>query len=350
MTNFPEPLLFDTYMRPQIWGGDRLPRLLGMPPVGESSPGENPLSTKPIPFGEAWVLSTLPEHFSRVTSGTSRGETLAELWDHSRSELFGSDGASAEFPWLVKWLDCHDDLSLQVHPDDTAAQSMLGQSHGKSEAWVVVSVEPNARICTGLIPGVTRPQFESHLVAGTVDECLNSFEPRVGDCLSLPAGTVHTARGVLLAEIQQPSDTTFRLFDWDRLDRTGRPRPLHRELGLNVVDWQQGPIAPVIATPKRLAASGVVGEVLLETDWVRLERFTMSRTWTAMVTGELTAWMVLAGNAQLFDLANDTRHELPRGATVLIPAGVGEIEWSPMRNDENCTLLCISQPRDGRSR
>ncbi len=349
MTRFPEPLLFDSYLRPQIWGGDGLTRLLGMPPVGMSAPNEHPLSLKPIPFGEAWVLSTLPEHLSRVTRGSSRGETLAELWQRSRHELCGSDGASAEFPWLVKWLDCHGDLSLQVHPDDAAAQSMLGQSHGKSEAWVVVGVEPNARICTGLLQGVTRAQFESHLAAGTVDECLHSFEPRVGDCLSLPAGTVHTARGVLLAEIQQPSDVTFRLFDWDRLDGTGRPRPLHREPGLNVIDWQQGPIAPVVSQPKELAHSGVVGEVLLETGWVRLERFTMSRSWSA-VTGELTAWMVLAGNVQLFDLANDTRYELARGATVLIPAGLGAIEWSPLPNDESCTLLCIGYPRDGVSR
>ncbi len=291
------------------------------------------------------MLSTLPEHVSRVTTGDGCGETLPDVWYRSRHDTAECDAARAEFPWLVKWLDCHGALSLQVHPDDEAARSVLGQPHGKSEAWVVARVEPHARICTGLLADVTRADFESHLAAGSVEECLHSFEPRVGDCLSLPAGTVHTARGVLLAEIQQPSDATFRLFDWNRLDASGQPRPLHREWGLNAINWQQGPIAPIVPAPMTLDGVGVSGELLLETDWVRLERFTLKRPWTASLSGEMTAWMVLAGNAALLDLANDTRRELPIGSTVLIPAEVGAIEWSPSSVGQSCTLLSIGQTR-----
>ena len=345
MTKFNEPLLFDTYLRPQIWGGDGLARLLGKRSQNPSIPGEADRLTEPLLFGEAWELSTLPEHVSRVVSGPSHEKSLAEIWRQSSAAMPKSDGACGEFPWLVKWLDCHGGLSLQVHPDDEAARTLLGQSRGKSEAWIVVGVEPHARISTGLLDGVTREDFESHLATGTVEKRLHSFEPRVGDCLSLPAGTVHTARGVMLAEIQQPSDATFRLFDWNRRDPSGRSRPLHREWGLNAIDWQQGPVAPIVSTPLALVGEGISGEALLETDWVRLERFTVTRPWTTTRTGVLTVWMILAGNAVLLDVSNGTRYELSCGATVLIPGEVGSIEWSPSSADQSCTLLSIGQAR-----
>lgn len=345
MTKLNEPLLFDTYLRPQIWGGDGLARLLGKRPPNPSLLRKADRSAEPLLFGESWELSTLPEHVSRVVSGASHGKSLAEIWRQSSGAMPGSNGSRGEFPWLVKWLDCHGGLSLQVHPDDDAARTVLGQSRGKSEAWIVVGIEPHAHISTGLLDGVTREDFEAHLAAGMVEKCLHSFEPCVGDCLSLPAGTVHTARGVLLAEIQQPSDATFRLFDWNRRDASGQSRLLHLEWGLNAIDWQQGAIAPVVPAPMTLGSVGVSGELLLETDWVRLERFTVTRPWTTSFSRTLTAWMVLGGNAALHDRANDTRRELPMGATVLIPGEVGSIEWSPSSADQNCTLLAIGQAR-----
>lgn len=348
MTTLSEPLLFDAYLRPQIWGGDRLVRLLGNPPHPQHALAATSDAAKPPPYGEAWVLSTLPEHVSRVAVGPARGESLAQLWQHSRLEMTGDRPPETDYPWLIKWLDCHDDLSLQVHPDDAAARTFLGQSHGKSEAWIVTHVAPGARISTGLLDGVTRANFEQHLAAGTMESCLHTFEPHVGDCLSLPAGTVHTARGVVLAEIQQPSDATFRLFDWNRLDPTGHPRPLHRDWGLTVIDWQQGPIRPVVPSPIPSDHAGVAGERLLETNWVRLERFTLKQSMPGHRSGELTAWMVLDGGTTLFVQASGSRYELPRGSTVLIPAAVGPVEWSPATSDHSapyCSLLCISQPR-----
>ncbi len=333
VTSIHEPLLFETYLRPQIWGGDGLARHLG----------------KQIPehalIGEAWELSTLPEHISRVSAGPCCGESLANLWSRSCGELSGTAATGDEFPWLVKWLDCAGGLSLQVHPEDSIARSVLGLPHGKSEAWVIVHVEPGARVSIGLRDGVTRATFETHLANGTIDECLHTFEPRVGDCLSLPAGTVHTAHGVILAEVQQPSDATFRLFDWNRLDETGQSRPLQLERGLQAIDWQQGPIDPL--TPKSLDVRdpGVFGEALLSVPWVRLERYTIERSWTSPHVGELTVWMVIDGDAELLDPTNAKRRELPRGSTVLIPAAAGAVSWSPQTADSRCTLLCIREPR-----
>ncbi|MEK6262831.1 MAG: type I phosphomannose isomerase catalytic subunit [Planctomycetota bacterium] len=332
MTAIREPLLFDTYLRRQIWGGDGLARHLG----------------KRLPqhalIGEAWELSTLPEHISRVSAGPCCGELLTNLWSQSRGELSGAAAAADEFPWLVKWLDCAGGLSLQVHPGDGMARSVVGLPHGKCEAWVIVHVEPGACVSIGLRDGVPRETFETHLANGTIAECLHTFEPRVGDCLSLPAGTVHTARGVILAEVQQPSDATFRLFDWNRLDASGQSRPLQRERGLQAIDWQQGPIDPVAPKPLDVRGSGVFGEALLSTPWVRLERYTVERSWTSPHVGEMTVWMVLEGDAELFDPTNGKRREMPRGSTVLIPSAVGAVSWSPQTADLRCTLLCIREP------
>ena len=332
MTTLREPLLFDTYLRPQIWGGDGLARHLGkqMP--------EDAL------IGEAWELSTLAEHISRVSTGSSCGEALTNLWSQSRGELSGTATAADDFPWLVKWLDCSGRLSLQVHPDDNIARSVLGLPHGKCEAWVIVHVEPGARVSLGLRDGVTRAMFEAHLTSGTIGECLHTFEPHVGDCLSLPAGTVHTAHGVIVAEVQQPSDATFRLFDWNRLDSSGQSRPLHRERGLQAIDWQQGPIDPVAPKSLDVRDPGVVGEALLSARWGRLERYRIERSWTSPHLGEMTVWMVLEGDAALVDPLNAMRREIPRGSTVLIPAAAGAVSWSPQAADLRCTLLCIREP------
>ena len=332
MTSIREPLLFDIYPRPQIWGGDGLARHLG----------------KQLPehalIGEAWELSTLPEHISRVSTGPCYGESLANLWSCSRAELSGTAATGDEFPWLVKWLDCAGGLSLQVHPDASIAHSVLGLPHGKSEAWVIVHVEPGARVSIGLRDGVTLATFETHLANGTIDECLHTFEPHVGDCLSLPAGTVHTARGVIVAEVQQPSDATFRLFDWNRLDATGQSRPLQIERGLQAIDWQQGPIDPIAPKPLDVRDSGVIGEALLDSPWVRLERYAVEHSWMSPHVGAMTVWMVIDGDAELFDPTNAKRRELPRGSTVLIPAAAGAVNWSPQAASSRCTLLCIRGP------
>ena len=334
-TSHAEPLLFDTYLRPQIWGGGGLARHLGK---------QHPVDAL---IGEAWELSTLPHHISQVSTGPCRGESLKKLWSHSRNELSGRTATGGDFPWLVKWLDCAGALSLQVHPDDSFARSVLGLPHGKSEIWIVVHADPEARVSSGLRDGVTRAMFEAHLASGTIEECLHTFVPRAGDCLSLPAGTVHTARGVVLAEVQQSCDSTFRLFDWNRLDTSGRPRLLQRECGLHAIDWRQGPIDPVAPKSLDVREPGVFGEALLSSPWVRIERYTVDHSWTPPHFGEMTVWMVLEGDAELLDTTKWNRRELPRGSTVLIPAAAGAISWSPQSTDSCCTLLCIREPRIG---
>src|SRR5581483_9365793 len=173
------------------------------------------------------------------------GMTLRELLSVGRVELLGPWLARHDrFPLLLKYIDARESLSVQVHPNDELARSIAGAPRGKSEAWVVVHAEPGSRIYAGLNEGVDRARLERAVADGTVVECLHSFEAVVGDCIYLPAGTVHAlGAGVTVFEVQQTSDITYRLYDWDRVDaKTGRPRDLHIDTALACVDFARGPV------------------------------------------------------------------------------------------------------------
>lgn len=327
-----EPLSFTSFLRPQVWGGDSLRRNFGKSPCGAE------------PIGESWEISGLADHPSIVAEGTFAGRSLIELWTTRSQDLAGRVDHSPVFPLFVKWLDCRDLLSVQVHPNDDFARHVLGQVSGKSEAWVVVEAEPTARVYAGLRDGVTREDFVAHLSDGTVADCLHSFVPKVGDCISLPAGTIHSAGGgVVFAEVQQPSDMTFRLFDWNRLGLDGHPRPLHIEMALQSITWPQEPVSPAIPVP--LASEcGVFGESLLKTTTFELERYTVRNTWTQPHPGEMTIWMVLDGTAVLDGAGYSPHQILERGRTVLMPAAAHRTTWAAADTDTPCRLLCIRQP------
>lgn len=248
-----QPLRFATWFRPAAWGGHALDRFAGKRlPEGE-------------PIGESWEVSDHPLHRSVVATGPLRGTTLRALMASQSAELLGSDTERpSAFPWLIKLLDADGWLSVQVHPDAEAVRRLLPGEGPKSEAWLVLDARPEGRIYAGLLPGVGPVELCAALEAGRVAECLHRFVPRPGEVIYLPAGTVHAVGGgVLLAEVQQTSDATFRLYDWDRRDALGRPRPLHVEAGLASIDWRQGPVQPIPATAE--------GELL------RSPHFTLSR-------------------------------------------------------------------------
>lgn len=232
------PLRFTPFLRPMVWGGRRLAALLGQPLPTEE------------PHGEAWALSDHALHHSRVASGPLAGRTLREILDRERTTVLGPAAADqAVFPWLVKFLDANDWLSVQVHPDSKMVQRLLPGEGSKTEAWLVLDAVPGSRIDAGLLPGVGERELRAALAAGTVAECLHHFEPRPGDCVFLPAGTVHAVGGgVLMAEVQQTSDATFRLFDWNRRDAHGRSRQLHLDQALASIDWTRGPVHPIPVT------------------------------------------------------------------------------------------------------
>jgi mannose-6-phosphate isomerase len=248
-----QPLRFVPFLRPMVWGGSRLADVLGKPlPTAE-------------PHGESWEVSDHALHHSAVASGPHAGATLRQLMEHHAAALLGP-GRHEVFPWLVKFLDAADWLSVQVHPDEQAVRQLLPSEGSKTEAWFILDAAPGSRVYAGLRPGTDEARLRAALAAGTVTQYLHSFEPRPGDCVFLPAGTVHAVGGgVLMAEVQQTSDATFRLYDWDRKDARGQSRPLHVEESMASIHWARGPVTPVHAAGYRDLRAGRGGEATRQT-------------------------------------------------------------------------------------
>ena len=284
-------------------------------------------------YGESWEVSGHEVH----VSCTEQGERLTEVWGRLRE---GASELPESFPWLIKFLDCHELLSVQVHPNDALAAQLLGDERGKTEAWIILEVEETGRIYAGLKPGVDRQALEQHLQTGTVADCLHSFQPRPGDCLYLPAGTVHAVGGgVLMAEVQQSSDATFRLFDWNRLGSDGQPRPLHVREALTSIDWTAGPVSPVVPQPLASLPETVNGSQLVSCPYFVLRRYQLHDVWRMSPAGGFSVWMVLAGSVSLHITETNYLRTFQVGDTVLVPEFGQEVEWSAAGNAELLEVL-----------
>jgi mannose-6-phosphate isomerase len=210
---------------------------------------------------------------------------------------------------------------VQVHPDDTLALRLRPGELGKTEAWFVLSAEPGSRIYAGLQPGVGPEDFRRALTDGTAANLLHSFTPRAGDCVFLPAGTVHAlGGGIMLAEVQQNSDVTFRLFDWNRVDSQGKARQLHVEEGLEAIDWNRGPVLPLNVDP---AGTSDTMLALVQCRYFVLNFVRYHRPATLTGPNKLQVLVVLDGQAQM---GNDT---LNRGDVWLLPACLPEVPLEP---------------------
>jgi mannose-6-phosphate isomerase len=293
--------------------------------------------------GESWEVSDHPLHSSIVAEGPCVGRTLRSLLESDREALLGNRARAGHglFPWLVKYLDAHDWLSVQVHPDDEQAGRLWPGEGGKTEAWFVLDAAPGGRIFAGLQPGVDEAVLRSALTAGNVTECLHSFTPRRGDCVFLPAGTVHAVgAGVLLAELQQSSDATFRLFDWDRRDRQGKSRPLHIEESLACINWQQGAISPLhVAEFENVTAewaqAPTVVRPLIDCRFFELAYRQDTQPFVLGGDGRMRVCQVIAGSGRLGDCA------LLLGQTWLLPAALDALACTP---DSRLALLIGTLP------
>lgn len=186
-------------------------------------------------LGESWELVDLEEQQSRVARGPHEGKTLGEVW---RAGLLGGS-ATGQFPLLVKWIDTRQKLSVQVHPDEEACRK-LGKGLPKSEAWYIAEVDASSVLMIGHYPGLDVATLRQAATGGTIAKWLYEVRPRVGDMIAVPAGTLHcVGPGLLILEVQQPSDTTFRVFDWGRTDAEGRPRDLHVDEACTAVHFHR---------------------------------------------------------------------------------------------------------------
>ncbi len=222
------PLRFKPRLKERIWGGESLAAKCGK----RSAKGKR--------YGESWEISGVAGDLSVVSSGMFKGNDLQEMVEIYMGDLVGEkvyDKFGIEFPLLVKHIDTAALLSIQVHPDDRLAAERHN-SYGKTEVWYVTECEPGASLYLGLKSGVTRAQYLDAVVAGTLPELLQKYEVHAGDAFFIPAGTIHAiGKGIKVVEIQQTSDITYRIFDWNRVDDNGRPRQLHTALAIDAIDF-----------------------------------------------------------------------------------------------------------------
>lgn len=304
------PLRFRPILRHYLWGGRRLAELLNKD-LGEFATA-----------AESWEICARGEDQSVVLHGPLAGFTLADLISRYSEALVGNEFAGRRFPFLLKFLDAAEPLSVQVHPDDATAARADPPDSGKTEAWVVVSAAAGSTIYAGLKPGVDRTALNKALDAGCVHELLHSFRPQRGDCIVIPAGTVHAlGPGLVVYELQQSSDITYRLFDWCRLGPDGRPRPLHIEQALEVIDFSRGPIAPIRLTP----ISDGRRQRLAQCPYFTLDRISAEFGQTVALGGDMRMHLiaVISGAAQSSEIPGPS--PLKAGDTFLIPAVVGPI-------------------------
>jgi mannose-6-phosphate isomerase len=294
-------------------------------------------------FGESWEVSDHPSHRSRVARANGN-VTLNDLMKSHRNPLLGPAAAAySTFPWLIKFLDANDWLSVQVHPDEEAVPRLWPGEGSKTEAWFVLDAAPESRIYAGLLPGVDEKRVRQALADGTVADCLHQFHPRPGDCLFLRAGTVHAVGGgVLMAEVQQTSDATFRLFDWNRKDAAGQSRKLHVEEAIASIHWDIGPVRPVRADgyPGPGGTSGKsVRQELVRCRYFELEYVRQNEPFSLGGAGRLQAVVALHGRSVLH--TPDGPEPFAAGDTAVFPASHAASECTPQGS---CGFLVATLP------
>jgi len=305
------PIIFEPIFKPRIWGGRRLSTLLN----------------KHLPenqtIGESWEVVDLEDEQSVVAQGPGRGKTLRELVERWGVDLLGGAGLfDARFPLLIKFLDAREALSVQVHPDEAAAQRWGGRVRVKHEAWYVIDASPDAVIYRGLREGVDAVALRKAVEEDQIESVLNRIPARRGHCYYLPSGTVHAlGGGVTVAEVQTPSDVTYRLYDWKRIDpATGRPRELQIEEALACVSY--GPSSGE-ETPQHSAS--VWASV---TSLTRCASFVIERVRVvdgvemAIPHAEMVIWIVLEGRGTIACDGLTEPLSFGVGDAVVIPAGL----------------------------
>jgi mannose-6-phosphate isomerase len=304
----PLPVVFDPLLKSKPWGGRRLEALLDK----QLPPGE--------PIGESWELVSLPDNESRVRTGPLTGLTLGDLVERWGADLVGhAELIDRRFPLLIKFLDACEHLSVQVHPKPTGGPDAAFQPGVKHEAWYVVHAEPGAKLFIGLADGVGPDDVARVANTPEMVDVLRTWEGRAGDCYYLPSGTLHAlGAGLVVAEVQTPSDITYRAYDWNRVGLDGQPRTLHIEESLANIRYD------VTAEMIRQPAATVAGPLAEARRLAQCERFVMdlvalpADSGGVVDEGQMRVWMLLAGRGCL--RAGGEECSFARGDTVLLPA------------------------------
>ena len=310
------PLRFEPIYQYRLWGGRRLAGLLTAPLPGDG------------PIGEAWVLSDREDYPSRVADGPLKGQTVSQLLAQFPEQMMGKlAGRFRRFPLLLKFLDAREMLSVQVHPSDAHKDLLPAGETGKTEAWVVLEAGPESRVYAGLKPGTTADDLLRALTSGTMADQLVCITPKPGDGVFIPAGTVHSlGGGIVVFEVQQNSDVTFRLYDWGHVDaKTGQPRALQVDQALACIDFAAaaaGLVAPVVE-----AMAPVERERLFHCEQFWLWRLRGQSPFTVGTAGVPSVLVCIEGAGQVE--CGGATYAAGKGAVWLLPAVVGACAFQP---------------------
>ena len=322
------PIRFDPIYEYRLWGGRHLANLLTAPLPGNG------------PIGEAWILSDREDHQSLVANGPLKGQTINQLMENEQEQMLGKlAGHFKRFPLLLKFLDVHEMLSVQVHPSDLKKDYLPVGESGKTEAWVVIEAGRDSRIYAGLKPGTTADNLKQSLTTGTVADHLSYFTPKQGDGVFIPAGTVHSLGGdVVVFEVQQNSDVTFRLYDWNHIDKkTGKQRSLQVDQALACIDFTQSAAKPVVPAVEALAP--VRNEMLFHCEHFDLWRLQGKSPFTVGGIGVPRLLVCTDGDGQIE--YEGTIYIIGKGEVFLLPAVAGVCTFQPL---SAVTLLEIALP------
>lgn len=303
------PLEFEPIYKEKVWGGEKLKSFLH----------KNITSSK---TGESWEFSCIKEDISIVANGTFKGESFQTLLDRYKEKLIGRKAYKKyghTFPLLFKFIDAAENLSLQLHPNNELAQ-LRHNSFGKTEMWYIVQADTDAGLYVGFKKGTTKEDYLHHIEKGSLQDIMN-FEPvSPGDVFYIRPGLVHSiGEGVLLAEIQQSSDITYRLFDWNRKDLNGKPRELHTDLAMDAIDFEFDEFKLTYAnTPN-------VFEKLVENQYFKTRKLFLTTSLEVDYTQQdsFVVWMCMSGRAEIEFSGNI--YSLKMGETLMIPAALQKI-------------------------
>jgi mannose-6-phosphate isomerase len=309
-----QPLVFEPLFMERVWGGRHLESLYG----------------KRLPsaalIGESWEIVDRPEAQSVVHEGPLRGATLHELWCKHREEIFGKVPDRPRFPILAKLLDAHESLSLQVHPPRAIAKKLGGES--KSELWYVAHAAPKARLYAGVKKGTTREIFRKALDQGNLERHLHALELKTGDAIFLPSGRMHAlGGGNVLVEIQENSDTTYRIYDWNRAKKGRPPRQMHIAEAMQCVDFED--IEPPLLRPK--------GESLVKNELFEIDKWELREGREIVERGRFAIVVCLTGELEC------AGRRFKPGNFFLVPAQLEDRVIRPVGSD--VSLLRVMLPR-----
>ena len=305
------PLKFNPIPKERLWGGQKLSSVLDKPFEGDA-------------IGESWELSGVDGDVSIVENGPLAGRSLTGLMETYKAELLGNevyDRFGLEFPILIKFIDAQKDLSIQLHPHDDLARERHN-SFGKTEMWYIMDADPGAELIVGFNRDVTREEYQQYLKEDRLLDILNYEQVGEGDTFFIRTGKIHAiGAGVLLAEIQQTSDITYRVFDFNRKDKNGQLRELHTELALDAMDYQKKDDFKVSYSKELNQSNTLVHCPYFKTDYLKLNQ---NAEWTFPHSNSFRIYMCVEGRAEF--ISEEGNLTLKRGETALIPASLKRLQ------------------------